>query len=111
MRFRIRSSASFNMPPGKVVEAIVFKLEIMNYELGRTKTAVVSAVLSGVNPKIISFCAETADATASARALAITENAIRESCSQMKTLQDVRRQLATGKFEFSRHHFPSCSRA
>jgi len=35
-----------NVPPGKVVEAIVFKLEIMNYELGRTKTAVVSAVLS-----------------------------------------------------------------
>ena len=28
-----------DVPPGKVVEAIVFKLEIMNYELGRTKTA------------------------------------------------------------------------
>jgi hypothetical protein len=32
---------------GKVVKAIVIKLEIMYYELGRTKTAVVSAVLSG----------------------------------------------------------------
>src|SRR6266487_600206 len=39
MRVRIRSPASLNVPPGKVVEAIVFKLEIMNYELGRTKTA------------------------------------------------------------------------
>src|SRR6266568_8066465 len=39
MRVRIRSSASLSVPPGKVVEAIVFKLEIMNYELGRTKTA------------------------------------------------------------------------
>jgi hypothetical protein len=29
MRVRIRSSASLNVPPGKVVEAIVFKLEIM----------------------------------------------------------------------------------
>jgi hypothetical protein len=26
-----------NVPPGRVVEAIVFKLEIMNYESGRTK--------------------------------------------------------------------------
>src|ERR1700720_1432981 len=39
MRVRIRSSASLNVPPGKVVEAIVFTLEIMNYESGRTKTA------------------------------------------------------------------------
>jgi hypothetical protein len=37
---------------GKVVEAIVFKLEIMYYELGRTKTAVVSAVLSGGNSNL-----------------------------------------------------------
>src|SRR6478735_10933415 len=66
MRVRIRSSASLNVSPGKVVEAIVLKLETMNYEFGRTKTVVVSAVLSGVKPKFISFCAETAHATVSA---------------------------------------------
>jgi hypothetical protein len=40
-----------------------FQIRDYNYELGRTKTVVVSAVLSGVNPKFISFCAETAHAT------------------------------------------------
>src|SRR5947207_15786883 len=39
MRNRIRSSASLNVPPGKLLEVMVIKLEIMNYELGRTKTA------------------------------------------------------------------------
>jgi hypothetical protein len=41
------------------------RFEIRNHELRirKTKTIVVSAVLSGVNPKIISFCAETAHAT------------------------------------------------
>ena len=43
-----------------------FQIRDYNYELGRTKTVVVSAVLSGVNPKFISFCAETAHATAHA---------------------------------------------
>ena len=37
MRVTIRSSASLNVPPGKVVEAIVFKLEIMNYGLEKRK--------------------------------------------------------------------------
>jgi len=32
MRVRIKSSASLNAPPGKVLEAIVLKLEIRNYE-------------------------------------------------------------------------------
>jgi hypothetical protein len=46
MRVMIRSSASLNVPPGKVVEAIVFKLESMNYQSRRTKTLLVSAVCS-----------------------------------------------------------------
>ena len=33
------------------------------------------------------------------------ENRHHRSCGWMKTLQDIRRQLATGKFEFSRHAF------
>src|SRR5437868_11957299 len=72
MRVRIRSSASLNAPPGKVVEAIVFKLGIMNYELGRTKTANI----------------EDPTFNGALGASAITENANLESGNQMKTLRD-----------------------